>query len=68
MTNLTLNQETQLEFACCVSKITESVFFKDTEKDNKWVVSMKEEITTLEKRNTWTVVPLSNGRNVVGYK
>jgi len=75
-TNLTIRQAKRLERfppiqASLISfkpTVHLSAFFKDTEKDNKWVVAMKEEITTLEKRNTWTIVPLSNGRYVVGYK
>jgi len=35
---------------------------------DKWQIAMQDELNTLHANNTWSVVPLPDGRNVVGSK
>ncbi|XP_075076787.1 uncharacterized protein LOC142163403 [Nicotiana tabacum] len=47
---------------------TEPQNFQEASKDDRWVKDMKQEIKALEENNTWEIVDLPNGKNVIGSK
>ena len=42
--------------------------FEDAAKENVWVKAMDEEIASIKKNQTWELVDLPNGRDVIGLK
>ena len=53
------------EFALFAS---EPQTFEDAAKENVWGKAMDEEIASIEKNQTWELVDLPNGRDVIGLK
>ena len=53
------------EFALFAS---EPQTFEDATKENVWAKAMDEEIASIEKNQTWALVDLPNGRDVIGLK
>ncbi|KAF3614725.1 putative deacetylvindoline O-acetyltransferase-like [Capsicum annuum] len=61
MANYLSYDHVALQYQCYVSKITTPVepkTFREAAKDDKWVISMKQEIQALEDNQTWEVVDL----------
>lgn len=50
------------------SKTVEPILFKEAMKSDEWVKVMKEENVAMEENNTWTIVPLPKGKNVISCK
>eukprot|EP00253_Pinus_taeda_P016492 PITA_16492 len=44
------------------------IYFEDAIKDKKWIESMDEEINAIERNNTWDLVELPKGKEVIGVK
>lgn len=42
--------------------------FKEAVKQDEWIKAMKEEITAIEKNETWELVDLPHGNNPIGLK
>lgn len=55
-------------FIANVSAITEPLHFREASKDVRWVEAMQQEIKAPEDNDTWAVVDLPKGKNVVGSK
>ena len=41
---------------------------KDALENESWIEAMNEDIEQIEKNNTWTLVPRSKDRNLIGTK
>ena len=53
-------------FTASVSSNTEPRSYSEAVKQKEWVLAMEQELQAMEDNNTWTVVPLPPGKNVVG--
>lgn len=42
--------------------------FEEAKKDQKWILAMQQEVQALEENDTWKIVELPQGKNVVGCK
>ena len=51
-----------------VVKTTEPSTLKQALKDPKWIAAMQEELTALYKNNTWDLIDLPLGSNIIGCK
>lgn len=52
----------------CNMVVLESTNFWEVEKDPKWRAAMKEELTMIEKNQTWKLVKRPEDRKVIGVK
>jgi len=55
-------------FLTSISKEIEPVTFQEAQSNPVWNQAMKEELTALEKNNTWSIVSVLNGKKPVGCK
>ncbi|KAM1164645.1 hypothetical protein ACFX13_024764 [Malus domestica] len=53
-------------YICQLSNVSILTKLQDVLSDPKWVNAMKVEMEALEKNSTWDLVPLPNGKKVVG--
>ena len=56
-----------VEEYCLISKI-EPKSVTEACQDEHWLEAMKEELTQIEKNDTWTLVPRPKDKNVIGTK
>jgi hypothetical protein len=42
--------------------------FENSIKDEKWRIAMDEEIASIEKNDTWKLVPRPKGKKLIGVK
>jgi len=52
----------------CHLAICESIVFEKSIKDEKWRITMDEEIASIEKNDTWKLVPRPKGKKLIGVK
>lgn len=57
-----------MQFSANVSLVKEPQTYKQARKDPKWIDAMNAEIEALETNNTWSLIPLSDGKHPVGSK
>eukprot|EP00253_Pinus_taeda_P008999 PITA_08999 len=48
--------------------VDDSIHFEDAIKDKKWIEAMDEEMNSIERNNTWELVELPKGKEVIGVK
>jgi HrpA-like RNA helicase len=48
--------------------IVEPIFFEEVKKDEQWIKEMEEELSQIEKNETWELVPRLKDKNVIGTK
>ncbi|XP_076901612.1 uncharacterized protein LOC143556071 [Bidens hawaiensis] len=48
--------------------ITDPILYTQAAKNDEWVKAMENELQAIEKNNTWELVTLPSGKNVVGIK
>ncbi|RDX60832.1 Copia protein, partial [Mucuna pruriens] len=52
----------------CNIVVCEPASFEEAAMEHKWLAAMKEEISMIEKNQTWMLVPRPHDRNVIGVK
>jgi len=52
----------------CHLATCDPIVFEEAIKDVKWRIAMDEEITSIEKNDTWRLVPRPNGKKKIGVK
>ncbi|KAL4580943.1 hypothetical protein LXL04_017149 [Taraxacum kok-saghyz] len=55
-------------FLCSVSKIVEPRSYQEASDNPEWIEAMNQELSALEENNTWTVMPLPEGKKPIGSK
>ena len=58
----------RLRIESCLLSMKEPKTIKDALEDVDWCKAMEEEIEQIEKKKTWSLVPRSKGKNVIGTK
>ena len=48
--------------------VDDPIHFEDAVKEEKWIEAMNEEIGAIEKNDTWELVDLPKGKEVIGVK
>ena len=48
--------------------VDDPIHFEDVVNEGKWIEAMDEEIGAIEKSNTWELVDLPKGKEVIGVK
>ena len=48
--------------------IVEPRNFEESKKDEHWIKAMEEELSQIEKNETWELIPRPKDRNVIGIK
>ena len=46
--------------------VEDPIHFEEAVKDKKWIDAMDEEMNAIEKNNTWELVDLPKGKEVIG--
>ena len=52
----------------CFYDVDDPFYFEDAVKEEKWVEAMNEEIGAIERNDTWELVDLPQGKEVIGVK
>ena len=47
---------------------SDPINFDDAEREEKWMMAMKEEIDSIDKNQTWELVELPAGKKCIGVK
>ena len=48
--------------------IVEPSKFEEDKRDEHWIIEMEEELSQIEKNETWELVPIPKNKNVIGTK
>jgi len=56
------------QFLAAITRVVEPTYFHEAVKDLKWCRVMAEEITALEKNDTWSFEDLPVGKKPISYK